>query len=164
MTTTPMITNDVVRSFLAGHRLAVVGASDSKGSFGRTVAQALTDHGYEVVPVHPSLRVLDGHPCYQRLADIPEPVDGVVVMVGGAAATAVVEDAAAAGVEKIWLFKGLGGAGAASPEAIAACTDHGLETVAGACPLMFLEPVAAIHRIHRSARHLHGAVEKASTP
>jgi uncharacterized protein len=162
MATTPMITNDVVRSFLAGHRLAVVGASDSKGSFGRTIAQALADHGHEVVPVHPTLGTLDGRRCYQRLADIPEPVDGVVVMVGGDAAAAVVEDAAAAGVDKVWLFKGLGGPGAASPEAIAACADHGLETVAGACPLMFLEPVAAIHRIHRSARHLHGALQKSS--
>lgn len=160
MTTTPMITDDTVHSFLSGHRFAVVGASDSKGSFGRTIAQALADHGYDVVPVHPSLRSLDGRRCYQRVADIPEAVDGVVVMVNGDAAAAVVEDAAAAGVHKVWLFKGLGGGGAASPEALLACEAHGMDVVGGACPLMFLEPVAAIHRIHRSARQLHGAVEK----
>lgn len=160
MTTAPMITDDAVRSFLSGHRFAVVGASDSKGSFGRTIAQALVDHGYEVVPVHPSLRALDGRRCFQRVADIPEPVDGVVVMVGGDAAAAVVEEAAAAGVHRVWLFKGLGGAGAASREAMAACDAHAMEVVGGACPLMFLEPVAAIHRIHRTARQLHGAIEK----
>lgn len=160
MTTTPLITEDAVRSFLSGHRFAVVGASDSKGGFGRTIAQALVDHGYDVVPVHPSLRTLDGRRCYQRVADIPEPVDGVVVMVSGDASASVVEEAAEAGMHKVWLFKGLGGDGAASPAAMVACNAHGMEVVGGACPLMFLEPVAAIHRIHRTARQLRGAIEK----
>jgi predicted CoA-binding protein len=36
--------------FLAGHRLAVVGASDERSNFGRTVYEALRDRGYDVVP------------------------------------------------------------------------------------------------------------------
>ena len=96
------------------------------------------------------------------MADIPEPVDGALIMVGPDHATEAVEDAAAAGVEKIWLFKGLGAKGAASPDAVSACERHGLQTVAGACPLMFLEPVGSVHRIHRSLRQLRGGVEKAS--
>lgn len=160
--TTTLIRNDTVRSFLAGHRLAVVGASDSKGSFGRTIAQAFADHGYEVLPVHPTLRTLDGRACYQRLRDVPGSIDGVVVMVGAEAAAAIVEEAAAAGIGKVWLFKGLGGPGAVSEEALAVAAARDLEVVAGACPLMFLEPTAAIHRVHRSARRLHGAVEKAA--
>ena len=160
MTTATLIKTDTVRSFLAGHRLAVVGASDRKGSFGRTIAQAFADHGYEVLPVHPTLGTLDGRSCYSRLADIPGTVDGVVVMVGAEAAAAIVEDAAAVGIGKVWLFKGLGGPGAVSPEALEAAAAHDLEVVAGACPLMFLEPTSVVHRVHRAARRLHGAVEK----
>ena len=44
-----MITNDSVRSFLDGHRIAVIGASERKDAFARTIDQALVDHGYEVV-------------------------------------------------------------------------------------------------------------------
>ena len=52
-------------------------------------------------------------------------------MVGPDHATEAVEDVAAAGVQKIWLFKGVGAPGAASPDAISACERHGLDTVAG---------------------------------
>jgi len=157
-----MITNDSVRSFLDGHRIAVIGASDRKDSFARTIDQALVDHGYEVLPVNPRLTELDGRPCYASITDVPGPVDGAIVMVGPEHAAQAVEDVADAGVLKVWLFKGVGAPGAASPEAIAACERHGLETVAGACPLMFLEPVGAVHRIHRSVRHVRRAVERAA--
>jgi hypothetical protein len=40
---------------------------------------------------------------------------------------------------------------------------HGLQSVAGACSLMFLEPVASVHRIQRSVRRARGAVEKAGS-
>ena len=156
-----VISNDSVRSFLDGHRIALVGASERKDSFARTIDQALVDHGYEVVPVNPRLPDLDGRTCYPTVSDIPDPVDGAIVMVGPDHAPRAVEDVAAAGVEKVWLFKGLGTAGAASADALSACERHGLQTVAGACPLMFLEPVGSVHRIHRSIRHLRGAVEKA---
>lgn len=155
-----MITNDTVHSFLAGNRIAVVGASASSGSFGRAICTALADHGYEPIPVHPSVDTLDGRPVYPRLQEIPAPVDGAIVMVPGDAAAAVVDDAAAAGIHKVWLFKGIGGPGAVSDESLAACKAHGMETVVGACPLMFLEPVSMVHRIHRSARRLRGGVER----
>ena len=157
-----MITNESVRSFLDGHRIAVIGASDRKDSFARTIDRALVDHGYDVVPVNPRLMELDGRPCYATVADIPEPVDGAIVMVGPDHSTEAVEDVAAAGVERIWLFKGVGAPGAASPDAISACEQHGLQTIAGACPLMYLEPVGSVHKIHRSIRRVRGALEKVS--
>ena len=157
-----MITNESVRSFLDGHRIAVIGASDRKDSFARTIDQALVDHGYDVVPVNPRLTELDERPCYPSIKDVPGPVDGAIVMVGPEHATQAVDEVADAGVEKVWLFKGIGAAGAASPDAIAACQRHGLETVAGACPLMFLEPVGSVHRIHRSLRRLRGGVERSA--
>lgn len=153
-----MITEDAVRQFLTGHRIAVVGASDSKDSFGRTICRALADHGYEPVPVHPAATAVEGRTCYEHPADIPDPVDCVIVMVPASAATQVVEEAAAAGIDQVWLFKGVGGPGAVSPEVLAACESHHIAPVAGACPLMFLEPAALVHRIHRSVRRLRGDV------
>ena len=43
---TMMITNDAVQAFLAGHCIAVAGASDKKNNFGRAIVVALADHGY----------------------------------------------------------------------------------------------------------------------
>jgi predicted CoA-binding protein len=154
-----MITNDAVRGFLAGHCIAVAGASDHKDNFGRAVVAALGDHGYWPIPIHPTATVVDGHRAYARLHDVPHQVDGVIVMVTGDAAAEVVDDADAVGIEHVWLFKGIGGSGAVSAASLAACERHGIDPVAGACPLMFLEPVTAVHRIHRSIRRLRGDLE-----
>ena len=72
----------------------------------------------------------------------------------------VVRACAARGIANVWLFKGLGGAGAVSDEPIEVCRDNGMHVVAGACPFMFLEPVAWFHRTHRAVRHLNGSLAK----
>lgn len=86
---------EVAREFLAQHRFAVVGASDEADNFGRTVYGELRDHGDEVVAVHPSAETVMGDPVLRRLADVPGPLDGVIVMVPRAAAVDLVREAPA---------------------------------------------------------------------
>jgi uncharacterized protein len=150
----------VATSLLAGPRIAVIGASDDKGSFGRTIALALRDHGVETVAVHPAAASVDGIPGYATVADVPGHVDAAVVMVAAPASVQVVRECAAAGISKVWLFKGLGGPGAASDEAIEVAEELGLEVVPGACPMMFLEPVGWFHRIHRAGRRRNGSLAR----
>ena len=149
---TTAVTTGQVEQFLAGRRLAVVGVSGEKSSFGTTVYRAFRDHGYDAVPVHRTVTEVDGQTCYPDVTAVPGTLDGVVVMVGQAAALDVVDACARHGVPRVWLFKGLGAPGAVSPEAVARCEAFGIDVVAGACPLMFLEPVGWFHRIHRAAR------------
>lgn len=84
---------EVAREFLARHRFAVVGASDEADNFGRTVYGELREHGYRVVAVHPSADTVMGDPVLRRLADVPGPLDGVIVMVPRAPAVDVVREA-----------------------------------------------------------------------
>src|SRR3954453_2532318 len=48
-----MIDSRIAQGFLAGHRIAVVGASDEPKNFGGVILRALVDHGYDPVPVNP---------------------------------------------------------------------------------------------------------------
>ncbi len=156
-----MIDPTVAEDFLAQRRLAIVGASDEPKNFGRTVYCALRDRGYEVVAVNPSYETVAGDPCHADLAGVPGHVDGVVVMVPRDRAADVVRAAAARGITRVWLFRGLGSPGAVSDDALEACAQHGIEVVAGACPLMFLGPVGWFHRVHGAARRTNGSLEKA---
>lgn len=151
-----------VQAFLAGRQFAIVGASDSSDNFGRTIYRELRDHGYEVVAVHPTAETVEGDRCFPDLASVPGTLDGVVVMVPKDRSAEVVRDAIDLGVGHVWLFKGAGGASAVSAEAVALCEEHGVAVVAGACPLMFLEPVAAIHRIHRGLRRMTGSLARSA--
>jgi predicted CoA-binding protein len=143
----------VIEEFLAQHRIAVVGVSSQKSHFGSTVVKELTARGYDVVPVGRSVSEVEGVAVVPTLADLPAPVDGAIVMVGASAAPGVVDEAAAAGITRIWLFKGAG-TGAISDEAVRRAILHGMTLVDGACPLMFLEPVGWFHRAHRGIRRM----------
>ncbi len=152
-------------SMLLGPRIAVVGVSNGSGNFGRTIWQALREQGIDAVAVHPSGAAVDGEPCRRTVADVPGPVDAAIVVVGAPASVEIVRECAAAGIRKVWLFRGLGGGeGAASDEAVRVAEELGLEVVAGACPLMFLEPVGWFHRIHRSARRANGSILVGAAP
>lgn len=152
---------DTVADFLSGRRIAVVGASDDPKNFGRTIYHELREHGYEPVAVHPTATSVDGDACYPDIAAVPGDVDGAIVMVPAARSADVVEQCLEAGVPKVWLFRGIGSAGALSDEAVSRCRARGVPVVEGACPLMFLEPVGWFHRVHRFARRHRGALATA---
>jgi len=73
-----------------------------------------------------------------------------------------VHAAAARGVTRVWLFRGLGAPGALSEASLGACAEHHLDVVAGACPMMFLEPVGRGHDVHRALRRFNGAFTHAA--
>jgi predicted CoA-binding protein len=157
-----MISPDAAAEFLGCGRLAVVGASDASGSFGRTVYEALRERDVDVVAVHPTATTVSGDPAVADLASLSDGLDGVIVMVNADAAVDIVRQCADLGIPRVWLFQGLGGAGAVSDEAVELCHQHGIAVIAGACPLMFLEPVGWFHRLHRSARRANGSLARSA--
>ena len=114
--------------------------------------------------MHPNATSVAGDTAFADLAAVPGGLDGAVVMVSAERAAEVVAACIERGIDKIWLFQGIGAAGAVSDEAIRACEAAGVEVVPGACPLMFLEPVGWFHRLHRSARKLRHGLEVTGEP
>jgi len=157
-----MIDPIAAAAFLAQPRLAVVGASENPKSFGTAIYKELRARGSDVVAVNPGRTTVQGDPCFPDLASVPGDLDGVIVMVGAERALDVIRATAERGIPRVWLFKGLGAPGAVSDETVALGDELGLEVIAGACPMMFLEPTAWIHRAHRSIRRLNGSVARSA--
>jgi uncharacterized protein len=160
---TMVVSTMQAEEFLTHRRLAVVGASDAPGNFGGSVYEELRKRGYDPVAVNPGATTVRGDPCYPDLGSVPGEVEGAIVMVGRERALPVLRQCAARGVPRVWLFRGIGGAGAMSEPAVELAHDLGLEVVAGACPLMFLEPVDWIHRVHRAVRRFRHDVSMSTT-
>ena len=93
-------------ALLEPRSLAVVGASARPGSFGDQLVGQLLAGGYRgaVHLVNPRYREVAGLPCHPSLADLPGPVDLVVLAVPNAALEAQLEAAAAAGVPAAVIF------------------------------------------------------------
>ncbi len=133
-----------VNDFLSSSTIAVVGVSRSGRKFGNVILRELRERGYGVVPVNPAANRIAGEPCYPDLRSIPIPVDGVVTVVPPARTAAVVRDAAAAGIPRVWMQQG-----SASDEAARICAELGLVFVRNECILMYARPVKGIHGFHR---------------
>jgi len=143
-----MPSREYVDDFLAQRHVAFVGVSRSSKEFANAVYRHLRDGGRTLYPVHRDETTIEGDPAYRTLADVPQPLDGVVVMVPAAAMTGVVRAAIDRGVPRVWLHRGLGQR-PVPDKAVALCREHGVDVVDGACPLMFAEPVGAFHKAHR---------------
>ena len=79
--------------------VAVVGASESEGSYGgQTLVNLETlSYGGRVWAVNPKRSSVHGFECYPSLGDLPEVPDAVVVSVPAASVPAVIEEAGALG-------------------------------------------------------------------
>jgi predicted CoA-binding protein len=139
-----MTTKAAVKDFLDQRTLAVVGVSRGGKKFGNTAYKELKAKGYQVFPVNHHVDAIDGDRCYSSLSALPEPVGGVLIVVPPRETEQVVRDAAAAGIRRVWMQQG-----AESQAAIQFCEERGISAIHGECILMFAEPAAFYHRLHR---------------
>lgn len=138
----------VIDDFLAQDHLAFVGASRNPKEFANSVYRTLREGGRTMYPVHRETGEVEGDHAFARLADVPDPVDGVVIMAPPATVAELTREALERGIPRVWLHRGAG-QGAVSAEAVAACHEAGVPVVDGACPLMFEGHVGGVHRLHR---------------
>ena len=146
-----MPARSTIEDFLAQRHLAFVGVSRDPKQFANTVYRHLRESGRTLYPVNLQAdgSPIEGDRSYPLLSDVPDPVDGVVVMVPAAAAAALVREAVGRGIPRVWLHRGIG-PGSVSAEAVTSCRDARVAVVDGACPLMFDGAVHGIHRFHRA--------------
>ncbi|OGO26806.1 MAG: hypothetical protein A2W33_02500 [Chloroflexi bacterium RBG_16_52_11] len=136
--------DQAVKDFVAGKRLAVVGASRSGKKFGNIAYKELKQRGYQVYIVHPTASEIDGEPCYPSLGALKEQVDGVVVSVPPTQGMQVLQDASKAGLKDVWIQQQ-----GDSPELLQLGESLGLNLIHGKCILMYAEPVRSFHSFHR---------------
>ena len=139
-----MTTQDLVSEFLSQRKLALVGISRSGKGFGNVIFKDLRAKGYQVYPVHPEARAIDGQTCAPSVLQLREKVGGVVLVVPPPMTEKVVRDVVEAGIPRVWMQQG-----SESDAAIRHCEENKVGVVHGRCILMFAEPTAFFHRAHR---------------
>jgi acetyltransferase len=98
--------------------VAVIGATETEGSVGRTILRNLISHpfGGTVFPVNPKRSSVQGIHAYPKIADVPAQVDLAVVVTPALSVPGVIEECVEAGVKGAIIisagFKEVGKAGA----------------------------------------------------
>ena len=123
-----------IRAFLACRAFAVAGASTDRSKFGNRVLRHYQAHGRRVWAIHRHEAAVEGTPAVRSVHDLPEPIDGLSVVTPPAITEQIVEQAAAAGIPRVWMQPG-----AESETAIRRAQELGIEVIArGPCVLVEL--------------------------
>jgi len=130
--------------FWTHDRYAFVGHTEKKGfpklSFGLLRKQ----EGKIAYPVDPSVAEVDGEKTYPDLASLPETVDGVVLEVPKSETKDWVQQAADAGIPRVWIHMQRD-----TPEALELAAEKGIEVHTGTCAVMYVKKGPSYHSIHK---------------
>ena len=109
--------------------IAVVGMSKNEGKPAHFVPKYLIEHGYNVIPVNPTITEVLGRKSYPSIADMPEDVDVVDVFRRSEDAPVVVMDAMKKkGIKVIWMQEGI-----YNEEAERKAKENGMDVVYNRC-------------------------------
>jgi len=122
---------DLIKEFMAQKRFAIVGATTDTKKFGNQIFKNLKKRGYEVYPVNPRLKELDGIKCYPNLSNIPVKVDVVDFVVPPTVTEEILKECKELELDRIWLQPG-----AESEAAIAFCDENNLKVVHDVCVML----------------------------
>jgi predicted CoA-binding protein len=150
-----------IQDFLAQKRIAVAGVSrdNSHHPAANLIYRRLKASGHDVFPVNPNMPAFEGDRCYPDLRSIPGGVDGVVIVTRPATTQQIVSDCQSAGVRRVWMHQSAGkSASSVSPAAVEYCRQHGIDVIAGGCPMMYVQPVDFGHACMRWMLKLTGGL------
>jgi predicted CoA-binding protein len=122
---------ELIKEFMAQKKFAVIGATDNPQKYGNRIFKNLTKRGYEVYPVNPKLKEIEGTKCHPTLSDVPVRVDVVDFVVPPNVTESILKECKKLGLDNIWLQPG-----SESDAAIAFCRDNNFKVVYGTCVML----------------------------
>jgi hypothetical protein len=137
-----------ISSFLSHRTLAVAGVSKDPRSPANAIYRRLREVGYRVFPVNPRTDQAENEECWPNLDALPEPVEGVIAVTPPRESEALVRDCARLGIPRLWMHRSFGG-GSVSDAAVEYGRAHGVEVLAGGCPMMYCGTVDPAHKCMR---------------
>jgi predicted CoA-binding protein len=143
--------NPLIEGFINSKKIAMVGFSRSGKKFGNVAGKELIKRGYEIFPVHPDAKEIDGITCYPNLTSLDGKAEALLISIPPGNVPPVLEEAARNGMKNIWLQQG-----SWSKEVQQTIDRLGLPVVSKKCILMYAPPVTSVHKFHRTIVSIFG--------
>ena len=122
---------ELIKEFMSQKRFAVVGATNNTEKYGNQIFKNLKKRGYEVYPVNPNMKEIEGTKCYATISEVPAKIDVVDFVVPPSATETVLKECLELGLNRIWLQPG-----SESEAAITFCHENNLKVVHGVCVML----------------------------
>ena len=151
-------------AFFAPKSVAVIGASETAGSVGRTILWNLISNSFggTVFPVNSKRASVLGIKAYPSVAALPDAIDLAVIATPAPTVPAIVDECVAAGVKGAIIisagFKECGAEGAALEKRILAAAQRGSLRIIGPNCLGLMNPISGLNATFAGKMALAGSV------
>jgi hypothetical protein len=105
--------------------------------------------GYDVLPVNPYARDIDGTSCVPSIENILPSTTAALIMTSKDGSKRLVRECCQAGATLLWVY-GISGPKDVSPEILRITEEYGTRLIPGYCPYMFFRDTSWFHRAHTS--------------
>ena len=122
---------ELIKEFLSQKSFAVVGSFKNETKVAYKIFRVLKQKGYEVYPVNPNVKEVDGEKCYPSILDLPKTVDVVDLVTPPSATEEIVKQCLQKGIKYIWMQPG-----AESEKAIEFCKENDIKVIYNTCIMM----------------------------
>jgi len=119
---------ELVNDFLKQRRFAVIGSFRNESKYAYKILKTLKNEKYEVYPVNPQIKEVEGLACYASVKDIPVVCDVADIVTPPKITERVVGECKEKGITRVWLQPR-----AESKEVIKFCRENGIKVVYGLC-------------------------------
>jgi predicted CoA-binding protein len=136
---------DTIQEFLNDKKVAIVGASTNKDNYGRFLMVELSKKEYQISPVNPRCKEVEGVACVPTVKELSKEVHNVILAVPPRLTDEIIDQCIGTPVKRIWMIRGVG-KGAYTESAHQKCIENNMDVVYGFCPLMFLGD--GMHKFH----------------
>lgn len=144
-----------IDEFFNGKLIAIAGVSRNPKKFGFTVFKELRDKGYTILPVNPNADSIDGVKCYKDIESLPDKVESMLIITPKEQTDDLLRDGIKKGIKNIWVQQM-----SDTRDTLKIAEEYDKEIIFGKCVFMFSEPVASIHKFHRSLVKIFGGLPK----
>ena len=124
---------ELIKEFLSQKSFVVVGSFKNETKVAYKIFRFLKQKGYEVYPVNPNVKEIDGVKCYPSILDLPKTVDVVDLVTPPSATEEIVKQCLQKGIKYIWMQPG-----AESEKAVEFCKQNDIKVIYGTCLMMNL--------------------------
>ena len=119
-----------IREILSLNKVAVIGMSKNSSKAAHYVPKYLSDNGYDITPVNPTIDKIMGKKCYSSISELNEEIDIIDVFRPSDQVLPIIQEAIKKKPKVIWLQEGIH-----NPEAEDLVKKTGIKIIFNRCML-----------------------------
>lgn len=100
-------TDEQIRDILSMNKVAVIGMSKNSSKAAHYVPKYLSENGYQITPVNPTVDEILGKKCYSEISEIDEDIDIVDIFRPSEQVLPIIQEAIKKKPKVIWLQEGI---------------------------------------------------------